>query len=766
MKKVKFKFLLFIIIFLNYTNYTQITIDGKVVDQNCSIGLSDVIIKNIYKDSTVLSKSDGKFCVLVDGVYEFSKKGYFKKTVQIRKDVFNIIQLEIKSTELNEINVNTSQKPQKLKNIPSSISIISQNEIKRNYDISLVPSLNKISGIYMHSGALNTNRITIRGIGARNPYGTSKIRCFYEDIPITNGDGESNIDVFELSSISNIEIIKGPNSSVYGSGLGGAIRLNPKKGLLNEKKIETSLLIGSFGLIKEVVNANIGYNKNSLNISFSNTERKGYRDNNEYNRKSIIINSTHFLNEKNVFTFLGNFLSLKAFIPSSLNEEKYLNNPSSADYNWEQSKGHEDNKMGIFGFNWKHYFNNKFILKNSLFGSFRMGYEPRPFNILSENNIVTGIRSRLEKEFEIFNEKSNFTFGFEIFNENHNFQKYENLYQNFSSINGSVQGNIISDFDEKRLVSNIFFESNINLFSNFKIIVALNHNRTNYILEDVQNFMTSNDQSGSYSFNNILSPKFGLSYLMSEKVNVFGNISHGFSTPKLEETLLPNGIINQDIQPELGWNFEIGSRGLLIKEKLQYNLSFYRMNISNLLVSRRTDFDEYIGINAGKTTHEGIEFELNYILIKSNHLSFEINKSLTINNHIFKEFIDLDNNYAGNKLTGLPNNIINSGFILKNKNIYCSFNLQHVGEIPVTDNNLIFTEKFTILNSKIGLNVILKESFEINTFFGINNFTNQSYASQILINASSFGGNQPRYYYPGEPINHYLGIKLNYIFKN
>ena len=228
-------------------------------------------------------------------MYEFSKKGYFKKTVQIRKDVFNIIQLEIKSTELNEINVNTSQKPQKLKNIPSSISIISQNEIKRNYDIGFSSILEQnFWNLYMHSGALNTNRITIRGIGARNPYGTSKIRCFYEDIPITNGDGESNIDVFELSSISNIEIIKGPNSSVYGSGLGGAIRLNPKKGLLNEKKIETSLLIGSFGLIKEVVNANIGYNKNSLNVSFSNTERKGYRDNNEYNRKSIIINSTHF----------------------------------------------------------------------------------------------------------------------------------------------------------------------------------------------------------------------------------------------------------------------------------------------------------------------------------------------------------------------------------------------------------------------------------------------------------------------------------------
>ena len=79
MNKVKFKFLLLIVIFLNNTNYAQNTIDGKVIDQNCSIGLSDVIIKYIYEDSTALSKSDGKFSVLTDGVYEFSKKGYIKK---------------------------------------------------------------------------------------------------------------------------------------------------------------------------------------------------------------------------------------------------------------------------------------------------------------------------------------------------------------------------------------------------------------------------------------------------------------------------------------------------------------------------------------------------------------------------------------------------------------------------------------------------------------------------------------------------------------
>jgi iron complex outermembrane receptor protein len=43
---------------------------------------------------------------------------------------------------------------------------------------------------------------------------------------------------------------------------------------------------------------------------------------------------------------------------------------------------------------------------------------------------------------------------------------------------------------------------------------------------------------------------------------------------------------------------------------------------------------------------------------------------------------------------------------------------------------------------------------------GINNVFNQSHASMILINAPSFGGTPPRYYYPGMPRNFYLTLLL------
>jgi iron complex outermembrane receptor protein len=51
-----------------------------------------------------------------------------------------------------------------------------------------------------------------------------------------------------------------------------------------------------------------------------------------------------------------------------------------------------------------------------------------------------------------------------------------------------------------------------------------------------------------------------------------------------------------------------------------------------------------------------------------------------------------------------------------------------------------------------------------NLYFGIDNMFDEHYASQILINARGFGGAAPRHYYPGNPINYYTGIHVNYMF--
>mgnify|MGYP000509160074 CR=1 FL=1 len=86
--------------------------------------------------------------------------------------------------------------------------IISARTFQNYSPISMVQAMNQIPGVYVFSGALNTNRITIRGIGSRTLFGTNKLRMYYSDIPITDGSGFSSIEAFDLENLSQIEVVK------------------------------------------------------------------------------------------------------------------------------------------------------------------------------------------------------------------------------------------------------------------------------------------------------------------------------------------------------------------------------------------------------------------------------------------------------------------------------------------------------------------------------------------------------------------------------
>ena len=52
-----------------------------------------------------------------------------------------------------------------------------------------------------------------------------------------------------------------------------------------------------------------------------------------------------------------------------------------------------------------------------------------------------------------------------------------------------------------------------------------------------------------------------------------------------------------------------------------------------------------------------------------------------------------------------------------------------------------------LINTKIGYRTLVFKSFSLHTFFGIQNILDQKYASQLQVNASSFNGSVPRYFY-------------------
>lgn len=635
-------------------------------------------------------------------------------------------------------------------------------KIFQNYSpVSMVNAMNQIPGVYILSGALNTNRITIRGIGARTLFGTDKLRMYYADIPVTDGSGFSSIEAFDLENLSQIEVIKGPKGTDYGANLGGAIILNPKEALGKSTNLSNNFTVGSFGLLKNSLSFNHFDGKLRLGFQYGHLETNGYRQNSNFDRDGLLLNTSYQINEKNKISLLINHIDFTAQIPSSLGATAFAEDPQQATFTWRASKGFETNKYSLVGLNYSHEFNDKLKNSTSVFYTYLDKDEARPFGILDEITKGFGFRSRFLGKFNFLGKSADYTFGAELFKDEYNWDEFENLYEENNG-NGSLTGDQFARNKEFRSQWNAFGTLLFPFTEKFSAQVGLNLNKTQYDYRDLFNTGTEN-KNAERNFKAILLPSVNFNYAFSENHEAFANISRGFSNPSVEETLNPEGVINPDIAQETGTNYELGSNLYLDERRFQINASIYQMNISNLLVGERISEDRLVGKNAGKTRHRGLEIGLNYNWVISKNIQLSPFVNYTLNDQIFVEFIDDGEDFSGNPITGVPKYRVISGTQLRLfQNFYWNTTLQYTDEIPLTNAADLYSDSFNILNTRMGYLKKLSNHFSLGIDFGINNLFNKVYAQSVLINTSGFGGSEPRYFYPGDARNYYGSLRLGY----
>ena len=739
----------------------EIYVSEKQTKQDTLNGNSD---KNGYFEVKITHTASGS-------IY-FKHKGYetIEYPFERANDVpyLNVYMYPTNSS-LGAVVVNASHTETPLLKAPGSVAVITKNDLERDDQVMITPALNRVPGLFMHSGTYSTNRITIRGIGTRSPYSTNKVRAYYNDIPLTTGEGQTTLEDIDLTTIGRVEVIKGPASSIYGAGLGGTINIKPKRAEYNKRSVSFGTTLGSFGLQKYTGNVASGDDNLNINLTLNNLHTDGYRENSQYDRNSITAFGHYYSGGKTDYTLLANIIQLKAFIPSSIDSTTFYNTPWKAAQSWKNTQGYEEYTKSLFGAGFRHQFNQKLVNNTSVFLSFRDNYEPRPFNILSEASHSYGARSKFTLNLNVLNNPAKIIAGGEIFNEWYEWKTFEN--------NNRFEGDVSEHNEENRTYYNVFGQLDINFSEKTLLTAGLNLNNTGYKLTDL--YVDSVDQTGNYRFDRIFSPRIAISHLITDNIALRALASHGFSPPTFSETLTPEGQINVNIQPETGWNYEIGTRGNTLGDKLFFNVSTFIMDIRNLLVAERTGPDTYIGVNAGRTMHSGVESNLHYKIYESEGSGLQLLRfftTYTYSNYKFKEFTHNGNDYAGNNLPGTSPHLFNAGidFSLQFKPIRTGWkpqffegniNYMASGKMPMNDGNTAYSEAYGITNIKLAYRNTLFKNFHLKVYTGLNNVLDEHYASMILVNARGFGGSAPRYYYPGLPRNFYGGLALKFDFK-
>ena len=765
-RELKKKILLVFLLFCCGKLLSQ-NIQGVVIDAVSKEPLKNAILEAEGFSEVFTTNSEGEFSFAANNFplqLKVSAEGYQEKFIRLGNPTDEIIiQLFPLFEALSEVVLRSTIIPQELLKTPASVSVLNEKDFQRTDETNIVQALSTVAGLNVYQGALNTNKISIRGIGARSQYSTNRVKAYFMEIPVSSGEGETTLDDLDASVIARAEIIKGPVSSVYGAGLGGVINIYPLEPVVYGATARAKTMFGSFGLQKNTLQARFASNDTQLSVTFNELASNGYRENGSYNRKSLTATGQLSGEKNNQLSFLGHFIRLKAYIPSSLNKDTFEKDPSAAAFTWSKAQGYESYDKGLFGISYRQPFSKDFYNTSSIYMNFRNGYEPRPFDILKEEQLAMGARTKFNAETAIFGRSSKMSFGAEIFREWYNSATYENLYEDFPG-QGSVAGKNLSDNKQDRNYYNIFAQLNTELSQKLIFEAGLSFNSTQYELQDLYDF-DENDQSGNYTFDAIFSPRLGLVYEFSSDKNIYASISHGFSTPTVAETLTPEGLINTNLKPETGVNYEVGFKGNFLGRRLYSEISLFTIQVENLLVAERVGEDQYIGRNAGKTDHSGLEFLLNYNFVLSETLQGSIYLNGSFNAFKFDKFVDDSEDFSGNDLPAVPEKSLNAGLeIQTGSGIKFFAFFQHQGAMALNDENSLYTESYQLVNLKASYTPEIFRNLETEIFAGVNNLFDEHYAASIVPNAVGFGGSQPRYYYPGNPRNYYAGISLSYLF--
>ena len=220
-------FILFILILLNSTVFFSQT-KGIVLDASNGdpiIG-ARIVLSSGQKSNT---SNTGEFIlsnVKYPNLLVVSMMGFISETVKLSKDTLLTIHLKTQVKEISDVVVTASRRNQNIEDVPISMEIIKPELINNKGFSNLEQAVDQSPGVYAMDG-----QVSIRG-GGGFAYGAgSRVALLWNGVPMMSPDvGDAKWNAIPMEQTSQIEILKGASSVLYGSGaLNGIIALTEKE---------------------------------------------------------------------------------------------------------------------------------------------------------------------------------------------------------------------------------------------------------------------------------------------------------------------------------------------------------------------------------------------------------------------------------------------------------------------------------------------------------------------------------------------------------
>ena len=655
---------------------------------------------------------------------------------------------------IKEVTVTGYLETRPLLNTPSSLAVIDAKQLLQQHGFSLVPALNSVPGVRMEERSPGSYRLSLRGSLLRSPFGVRNVKMYIDEIPLTDAGGNSYFNSIDAGAMKSIEVLKGPDGSVFGANSGGVIILHPSDPQ-DSSSGSNSFKAGAYSQYHQQLRLN-SFNKDQRTETYLSLQQNaGYRDNTASKRLYGQLFYTWKYAPQGKLKIISFISDLNYKTPGGLTLEQFNKNPRSARPATAFQPGAVEQKAGVRNrtalLGLVNEINILPDLKNvfAVFGSITEFENPFITNFEQRKEKTVGFRSY----FELNKEKIK-SFQWKLY-AGGEFQKTFSDIRNY----GNKAGEKDSLQSEDNITATQYFyfgRFSAICFNRLTIEAAASINYYNYQFND----NITIDSLQLKKFSPEIMPRIAASYKLIKDLFFRVTVSRGYSTPTVSEIRSSEQIINTSLNAEKGWNYETGIRFQDATGRFLIDLCVYKFKLENAIVRRTNSAGNEFFINAGGTVQNGIESEIAMYLIMPRNAGFlrsvKLRSAYTKNHFIFSNYLQENEDYSGNKLTGVPQNMLANSLDVSFPVGFFAF-VQHfyTGTVPLNDANSVYAAASSIIQLKLGWRKALREKYLVEIIVGADNLTDQKYSLGNDLNA--FGG---RYYNAAPGRNFYGGLRF------
>ncbi|MCY3772059.1 MAG: TonB-dependent receptor [Gemmatimonadetes bacterium] len=671
--------------------------------------------------------------------------------------------------------------------VPYAVDRVGRNEIQLGEPgLSLEESVRSLPGIIVHNrnNVSQGDRISIRGLGSRASFGVRGVKVVLDGIPLTMADGQSQLNNLDLTSAGQIEVLRGPSSSLYGNAAGGVIQIRTEGSPDTPLEVTPRFITGSHGLRRIQGKAAGSSGDYRFLVNYNTLWFDGFRDHAFARSTGINSIGKRMIGETWTVTTVANYYNAPyQYNPSSLDKATAESDPASARA-FVQRQGASKKVRQVQGGLSLRYEAPGSQGEITVFGMGRTLFNPIPGRIIDLDRMAGGIRGVYSREGRIGNSGFRMTAGVDL-----EIQRDER--REFG--NGGIPGDLVGTLDDARVFDEIsrgdkrldqdegvdglgpFVELEWSPGPDISVTAGGRYDRFRY--EAADRFLKDQtDDSGTRNMAQF-SPHLGLAFRPAPLTAVYGNFSTAFQTPtttELSNQPTQAGGFNPNLEPERLRGFEAGVKGFLPDAGLAYDAALFAFGIRNMLQPFQVDdpeTDEIFYRNAGETSNRGIELKVTW----SPRPGFDLSLAYTGMQFEFSNFEverEVDGStrryqLSGNEVPGVPPHHLFAGLAYAHPGTgsFVELNAQWTAEYFANDFNgpAPGSEKpeSDFVNDGYGL-VDFRMGIEYNSdgvggilFAGVNNLFDARYNGSVVPNA--FGD---RFFEPAAGRTWYIGLGL------